>query len=382
MSTSTNQVAEGATEATLPRSKPKERLGGIESLRAYAAIAIVCFHVIWIPKIIEPNFLSFMKWYFGFGVPLFYVVSAFSLSYGYAGRLSAEQEILTFWIRRLARIAPLFYFMLVFQIINLKVNYNIPFSISDTLLSATFVFNFVPNRLDGIVLSSWTIGVEMIFYVLFPAILIICRNWLTTTFVFLLSILVTFKLMIGNVDSSINHTLVYNMPYFIAGILGFHLYQYLRERQQPGISGLLCITVGAMVLLILTQSPLLSILEPRGFRYIYDILWGLHFAAICCGMALTHFPALCNPQSRFLGKISFSLYLAHPNLVIALSSLGLYRWIVGHLPNPDLALILSIIVTLTLLIPIATLLFRYIEKPGMELGKTFLARAFHQESRP
>ena len=79
--------------------------------------------------------------------------------------------------------------------------------------------------------------------------------------------------------------------------------------------------------------------------------------------------------------ISYSLYLAHPNLIIALTSIGLYRWIVEHITNPDMALVLSILVTLTILTPIATLLFYFIEKPGMTLGLTILSRALPQEVR-
>ncbi len=253
MTAPTNQLIAVAAEMALPKVRQKERLGGLESLRGYAALSIVCFHVIWIPKLIDPNLLGFMKWYFGFGVPLFFVVSAFSLTYGYAGRFFSEQDILSFWIRRLARIAPLFYFMLVFQIAILHFNYNQAISISDTILSATFTFDLVSNRVDGIVLSSWSIGVEMLFYVLFPVLLIICRNGLATAFALLLSILVTFKLLIGNVDNSMSHTLIYNMPYFISGIIGFYLYQFLQQKR-PKIMALLCIGVGFIGLLVLTIS--------------------------------------------------------------------------------------------------------------------------------
>ena len=85
----------------------RPHLGGVESLRAYAAFAIVIFHVIHLTQAAVPQSLEFMKNFFGYGVPLFFVVSAFSLAYGYEGRLSREGELTEFYLRRLMRIAPL-----------------------------------------------------------------------------------------------------------------------------------------------------------------------------------------------------------------------------------------------------------------------------------
>lgn len=91
------------------------RLLGIESLRAYAALAIVFFHLHGVGKVGVPEYFGFIKTHFGFGVPLFFVVSAFSMAYGYCGKLSTESTVLNYFIRRLARIAPLFYLCFCFR---------------------------------------------------------------------------------------------------------------------------------------------------------------------------------------------------------------------------------------------------------------------------
>ena len=57
----------------------RPHLPGVEALRGYAAFAIVIFHVIHLTQAAVPQSLEFMKWFFGYGVPLFFVVSAFSL---------------------------------------------------------------------------------------------------------------------------------------------------------------------------------------------------------------------------------------------------------------------------------------------------------------
>ena len=40
------------------------------------------------------------------------------------------------------------------------------------LLSASFLFNLFPGHMEGFVWASWTIGIEMLFYAIFP---FVCR---------------------------------------------------------------------------------------------------------------------------------------------------------------------------------------------------------------
>lgn len=85
----------------------RAHLGGVESLRAYAAFAIVIFHVIHLTQASVPKSLEFMKFFFGYGVPLFFVVSAFSLAYGYEGRLFGAGQLKEFYLRRVMHRATL-----------------------------------------------------------------------------------------------------------------------------------------------------------------------------------------------------------------------------------------------------------------------------------
>ncbi|MDF2901454.1 MAG: Acyltransferase family, partial [Phenylobacterium sp.] len=78
----------------------RPHLPGVESARAYATFAIVIFHVIHLTQAPVPHSLEFMKWFFGYGVPLFFGVSAFSLAYGYEGKLSSKAQTAEFYLRR------------------------------------------------------------------------------------------------------------------------------------------------------------------------------------------------------------------------------------------------------------------------------------------
>ena len=70
------------------------------------------FHMVWVAHVELPRGLTFARYYLAFGVPLFFVVTAFSLAFGYMQRLRSLSDIAVFYIRRFARIAPLFYCML------------------------------------------------------------------------------------------------------------------------------------------------------------------------------------------------------------------------------------------------------------------------------
>ena len=89
----------------MQNDKQRARFDGIESLRAYAALAIVLFHLVGSGKATLPESLSFISQYFGLGVPLFFVVSGFSLAYGYWGRLSNEQALRDYQSGELTRAA-------------------------------------------------------------------------------------------------------------------------------------------------------------------------------------------------------------------------------------------------------------------------------------
>src|SRR5262245_42914007 len=126
---------------------PERRLAGIHGLRAFAALAIVLFHICWLSGQPFPAELSFVGRYFGMAVVLFFVVSAFSLAY--SAELTGE-NIEEYAIKRFFRIGPLFYVMLVV--------YQLVFGfagIEKNLANIFFIFGFVPGLHESIVWAGW-----------------------------------------------------------------------------------------------------------------------------------------------------------------------------------------------------------------------------------
>jgi peptidoglycan/LPS O-acetylase OafA/YrhL len=344
----------------------------------------IFFHLIGSGGAAVPDSLSFIRTHLGFGVPLFFVVSGFSLAYGYFGRLHSEQELSTYFVRRFARIAPLFYAVLVFQLFNVWLEDGVTFSPIDIGLNALFVFNLVPHLAEGIVPASWTIGVEMLFYAVFPLSLLACRSLLRTVLVLLVAIALGTSTIIdlrpfeSQQPGFVYHNVVSQLPYFLWGVLVFHVLRSAGGRVPLHMKRIACwIICGAGLLAMYAlykSSTIYMFFWGRGLRSTWDMLWGIPFGLLCLGMALHPSRLISNPVTRYLGKVSFSLYLLHPTVLYKLGKAGVYQRIYNLIPgHPGVAYGVSFLLSLAIITSIASLTFGFIEQPGMAWGKRFAA---------
>jgi len=361
-----------------------ERLPGIDALRAYAAFSIILFHMLYAPGIIVSPAFATMRNYLGFGVPLFFVISAFSIAHGYLHRPISEAMVRSFYLRRCARIAPLFYLMLVYQLAVLWAQYRSFPGWPAVFSSITFSFNFVPGWVDGIVPASWSIGVEFIFYALFPLLALAARRSLALVCVTAVAVVVSasaYKELLK--AQELNQSFIYHhwltcMPYFLAGMFGYRFYKWLTNIVPEGLAirrqwlGITLAVVGiAFVWLLIRTSGLYLYFWQYGLRSVWDWLWGVAFLLLSAGIALHPWFVLSNPISAFLGRISFSLYLLHPHIVHQLGEFGFYKWISAVSPNSDLSVIASFVPTAGIVVALSTLTYRWIELPGMKLARVF-----------
>ncbi len=156
------------------------RYGQLDALRGIAILSVVIFHA----YIIRPFFHG--PWWMRFvgqgseGVGLFYMVSALTLALSWQHRRAVDHEpARAFWLRRLLRIAPMFYLALLAAFVLHTGNPTVVppamkhqvFTWANLIAHLTFIFGWLPWFQNSWIGVEWSIGVEMTFYFLFPWIM-------------------------------------------------------------------------------------------------------------------------------------------------------------------------------------------------------------------
>ena len=361
----------GRPKSTRPHDAATH-LGGIEALRCFAAVMIVIYHTVEIPRIAVPSYLNVIKTHFGMGVPLFYTLSGFVLAYGYMESLGTRKQIIEFYIRRFFRIAPLFYVMLGTWIVFSKLKWE-HFSVSytDVALNLTLLFGLVPGRHISIVWAGWSIGIEVLFYIVFPIFTVLLMSIRFAVIALCISLLVSsmeFRALTNlNVGSYAFMNLITHLPFFISGILAYLVWRgdNFSTRRVLGSS----IFIGVLsIAALLVYSPMVYtflVAIPGVMLGLY--IWALVFAALILSICYSSNPVVVNRVTRHLGRASFSMYLLHPLIIVA--SADLYKILDRALGVGVLGLVGRILWTLSVVSAVASLSYLVIEKPAMRFGR-------------
>ena len=151
----------------------KERIFGLDALRATAILMVVSSHVLWIyPK--SSAFIPTLFELFGFwGVELFFVLSGFLICYflyqSYISDSFTIHYIFRFLKRRWFRTLPNYYLVLI---VNIIIAFSIGYQIENIDLYFVFLQNFA-NKAPAFFPESWSLSVEEYAYLLLPCALLI-----------------------------------------------------------------------------------------------------------------------------------------------------------------------------------------------------------------
>lgn len=292
----------------------------IDGLRAISVIAIVFYHA---------GFAGFSG---GFaGVDIFFVISGYLIVRGIqqdidAGRFSLRQ----FYERRIRRILPALIAMLVVTTILTclivfpsKLRLYVPGLIGSSLFASNIVFwrqtsYFAPSGDEMALLHTWSLGVEEQFYIFIPLIMMLIARHLPgwrgrilvwgTLLSFALAIVLTLTM-----PAAAFYLLPTRAWELLAGALaGLALVPPVRRkpaRQALSLAGL--VLIAASIVVIDTSLPF------PGPTAALPVIGTMLVLAYGAESGLLR-PILTNPAMRFLGRISYSLYLWHwPVMVFA-----------------------------------------------------------------
>jgi peptidoglycan/LPS O-acetylase OafA/YrhL len=387
--------AENSESLSLPDAQYKMETGKldcIDALRGIAALSIFIYHIyvttgIYPIQIIPERFIGLTL----AGIPLFLIISAFTLYSSLDNRAGEKRKFFKFYLRRFFRIAPLFYLLLIIVVLDSLIIQKAVPSWQDILVNFTFTFNLVPQYSMSLFSDGWTVGVEMLFYLVLPLVFIKVNNirrsivlfigiyWLSKEIRWLLGTIIG-----ENIMMSTNYDF-YNFSHwayiFPLGVICYLIYKsYLpkmrREYRAPAAFSMLLLSL-VILFMFINNLPLTLALsdlyEPLSILTRLREMSSVAFVLLILSLSLKPNRLIVNRFTRFFGTISYSLYLIHPFIVEPLKPV--YVYIYGHtIYSTDLSLFLCILLTLLIVTPVSLLTYHLIETPGIRMGKKVIAK--------
>jgi peptidoglycan/LPS O-acetylase OafA/YrhL len=287
----------------------------LDGLRAFAVIIVLIFHL-------NPDWLSG-----GFiGVDIFFVLSGFLISQLIALKLKKNEfNYSSFLLSRFKRLAPAYLTLLIITSISavffllpkelLLYSKNVEFSL---LFLSNFHFYalsdyFAPSSKSFPLLHTWSLAVEWQFYLIFPLLLLYLWRCFKSLPIYIycaalaLSLITTILITYWNISFSFYMLPSRAFELLIGGFVGLYGHNSIKQK-----SILLYVSLIALIILIFCM-----------IYFDHDLAFpGIYAVIVSSSTALLIYAFINYPESalakffsyqwlRFIGKISYSLYLWH-----------------------------------------------------------------------
>jgi peptidoglycan/LPS O-acetylase OafA/YrhL len=345
----------------------------LDVLRGLMALSVAVYHMsVWTPvfKAGEPvsNAVAVLGVY---SVQGFFIISGFCFFHLYGARDLFGRELLAFHVKRFFRIAPLYYLALGLNF-ALHQHFGPMFTWPRFLGNLTLTFGLShPNY--AMVLGGWSIGLEYVFYLAFPLLLLLSREAFLRYAVTLSFLVAAYPYTFGKVAaapaSDTFHTYV-QIPnhafLFMLGAVLVHL-RSLTRRRLPAWT-LLFVSCAALWALCHQDSVydhvdiMVGMARVRYVLGCFLIVLAFAFTELKDGLWLG-LPAL-------LGKLSYSVYLLHP-----------FAWLIARVLAPSASPAQAVALGLLLTLLLAALVYYAIEEPLLGLGQRLARRIGGRHSK-
>lgn len=150
-------------------STGKGRILPFDLLRGVCAIGVACFHLLSWQEIVKLDAIGL------YGVYLFFVLSGASITMAYAHKLHTLPDFGAFMAIRYLRLAPLYLLVLAAAMayrLVAKSGDALAVKLMHLLPNLTLLFGFGNPGASSLVVGGWSLGIEFLFYLLFPVFLI------------------------------------------------------------------------------------------------------------------------------------------------------------------------------------------------------------------
>lgn len=301
----------------------------IDGLRAVAILAVVAFH------------LGITRFFGGgyVGVDIFFVLSGFLITRIVFDDIASQRYSITaFYRRRALRIFPALFVMLVATMAaslllrSPRESHEVGDSvIAAVVFTSNLYFFFHSNYFDDKAISSpalhtWSLSVEEQFYILFPLLLIFMRGTTTRQKMWLLALAAAFSLIAAAVQMEMDASAAFYLVHcrawelLLGGLVAIGLVPKLERQMHAEVVG--SIGLGCIAYAVITYS------NATPFPGVAALLPCVGTAAILhagTGHVTWTGRLLSLPPMRYVGQISYSMYLWHWPLFVYYSDIYIVR---------------------------------------------------------
>lgn len=330
---------------------PSSRLDFLDAIRGYAALAVFLGHAgleLW-PRFREFDFSRFAIG--NFGVILFFLCSGFIIPVS----LERQNSLKRFWIRRLCRLFPLYWFSIFVCFVGgyyLQLNL-LPADFFDRPLGMVAANATMLQALWGypnIMGLYWTLFWEMVFYFLVSGLFLV--RWHKRTAPVTLGLIVM-AFLVETVVPLLGGT---RYPVGIVSFLATMFCGTVAYRMSSGeMSRGTAMTILALGFGMVTITALGNPWEAGGIWSQMHLLTARITAFIVFALAFAQRSKRIAAPSLYLGRISYSVYLMHPIVMTVVPQAG--------------TSLLTLVIWLGVLLLVASFTYRWIEQPGIALGQ-------------
>jgi len=362
----------------------------LEGLRGIASLWVLLGHI---SLLIHCHILLISSP--GIGVDLFILLSGYLMAKNYIERQQKEpwqsaSTMKKFWTRRFFRIAPLYYLLLIIALMYgpwfgemrdtiahfysgtaTESSRYTDQSLANILTHFSFLFGLLPAYGFNTVLPDWSIGLEMQFYLLFPFIMLVTmRCGYAASLIGIMALCCIGRYLLADYYQafSMPSMILIKLNIFISGML---LAEAVRRKSLLYVVLALLGPV-ASIIIGLRAIPLQIAMEALMIIGMAVILWPHAEGSMMARLIAFPRKLLNNRLSTWLGDVSFSVYLLHLLIVIPAIALLLTHTDLSH--KSDFMRFATVsVVCIPITYALAYLLFKFVEKPGIWLGKKVLA---------
>lgn len=280
-----------------------DRIEGFDLLRGLCAIAVAFYHILWWRDQVSLDGIG------RYGVYIFFVLSGASMVVAYNSKFAHGYDVGKFIVLRFLRLAPLFGLILALTLGIALLKKQSAWDVSgSTLLNMSFLFGLGNAGNTSAVTGGWSLGIEFVFYLVFPAMLAATRSraWI-------LFLVLAFVVQHVFVNRTLDGTTLaaawasYTQPlsfvfYFMAGCCIGRLIENGAVRYSA-------LWIPGCVLLAL---PFLAIHGENNLVGMYGVVLSLSAAVLVLASAGLPISGLAAGAADALGKMSYGVYLIHP----------------------------------------------------------------------